>query len=70
MASDKPNSINSMGMEDLFGMMKTLGVSFDGVTTIDDMRTQVQAALDKAEKTSSWSARKVRYFFAVTLVKF
>ena len=63
MASDKPKSIDSMGFEELLAAMRNLGVSFDGVNTIDDMRTRVNAALNRAEKTSSWSAGQVRYFF-------
>lgn len=63
MASDKSKSIDSMGPEEIFATMKTLGVSFDGVNTIDDMRTRVKAALNRAEKTSSWSAGQVRYLF-------
>ena len=50
-----------MGPEEIFATMRTLGVSFDGVNTIDDMRTRVKAALNRAEKTSSWSAGQVRY---------
>lgn len=61
MASDKPKSIDSMGFEELFAAMRTLGLSFDGVKTDDDMKTRVNAALNRAEKTSSWSARQVRY---------
>ena len=30
--------IDGMGMEDMIDAMKTLGVCFDGVRTIDDMR--------------------------------
>ena len=63
MASDQSKSIDSMGVEEIFATMKTLGVSFDGVNTIDDMRTRVKAALNRAEKTSSWSAGQVRYLF-------
>ena len=52
-----------MGVEEIFATMRTLGVSFDGVNTIDDMKTRVKAALNRAEKTSSWSAGQVRYLF-------
>lgn len=61
MASDKPKSIDSMGFEELLTAMRTLGLSFDGVKSDDDMRTRVNAALNRAEKTSSWSAIQVRY---------
>lgn len=52
-----------MGVEEIFATMRTIGVSFNGVNTIDDMRTRVKAALTRAEKTSSWSAGQVRYLF-------
>ena len=61
MASDKPNSIDSMGFEELLAAMRTLGLSFNGVKTDDDMKTRINAALNGAEKTSSWSAIQVRY---------
>lgn len=61
MASDKPKSIDSMGFEELLAAMRTLGLSFNGVKTDDDMKTRINAALNGAEKTSSWSAIQVRY---------
>ena len=63
MASDNPKSIDSMEFQEIYATMGTLGLSFDGVKTIDDMRTRVKAALNRAEKTSNWSAGQVRYLF-------
>ena len=50
MTSDKLKIIHSMGMEDMIATMKTLGVCFDGVRTIDDMRTRVKATLKSGRK--------------------
>lgn len=65
MASGKAKSIDELNMMEIFGAMEALGVSFEGVITLDEMRSRVRTALNQAEKTSSWSAGQVRvlYFF-------
>lgn len=63
MASGKAKSIDEMNMVEMFGTMQALGVSFEGVNTLDEMRSRVRTVLNEAEKTSSWSAGQVRVFF-------
>lgn len=63
MASGKAKSIDEMDMVEMFGTMQALGVSFEGVNTLDEMRSRVRTVLNQAEKTSSWSAGQVRVFF-------
>ena len=65
MASGKAKSIDEMDMVEMFGTMQALGVSFEGVNTLDEMRSRVRTVLNRAEKTSSWSAGQVRVFFCL-----
>ena len=63
MACGKAKSIDEMDMVEMFGTMQALGVSFEGVNTLDEMRSRVRTVLNQAAKTSSWSAGQVRVFF-------
>ena len=62
MATGKKKRIDEMKMMELFKVMEVLGVSDEGVETLSDARSRVRSALNTDEKTSNWSAGKVRYF--------
>ena len=40
--------------------MSTLGVSADGLTTLDEMKAKVKEELNKSKKKATWTAGKVR----------
>ena len=60
MATDKSKSIDNMNMREIIGMMEALEVSFDGVETLDEMKSRVKKAV-REENTPSWSAGQVRF---------
>lgn len=60
MATGKTNNIDNMNMVDTFQTMQALGVSFEGVETLREMKSRVRTVLDQADKTSSWSAGQVK----------
>ena len=62
MATGKKKRIDELNMKELTKVMDVLGVSDEGVETLSDARSRVRSALNTAEKTSNWSAGKVRYF--------
>ena len=62
MATGKAKNIDEMKMRELIKMMEVLGVSDEEVENLSDARSRVKSALNAAEKTSDWSAGKVRYF--------
>ena len=49
-----------MNMVETFQTMQALGVSFEGVETLREMKSRVRTVLDQADKTSSWSAGQVK----------
>lgn len=61
MAPGKAKSVDEMTLMELFEMMKILDVSGNGLESVQQMRSRLKDALDQAEKTSNWSAGKVRY---------
>lgn len=60
MATGKTNNIDNMNMVETFQTMQALGVSFEGVETLREMKSRVRTVLDQADKTSSWSAGQVK----------
>ena len=60
MATGKTNNIDNMNMVETFQTMQALGVSFEGVETLSEMKSRVRTVLDQADKTSSWSAGQVK----------
>ena len=60
MATGKTNNIDNMNMVETFQTMQALGVSFEGVETLREMKSRVRTVLDQADKTSSWSAGQVQ----------
>lgn len=61
MAPGKAKSVDKMTLMELVEMMKILDVSDDGLESVEQMRSRLKDALNQAEKTSNWSAGKVRY---------
>ena len=62
MATGKAKSLDKMKMRELTEILEVLGLSDEGLENLSDARCRIRSALNAAEKMSSWSPGKVRYF--------
>jgi len=46
---------------DMVRTMMSLGVSYEGLRTLDEMKQRVKETLKLSEKKSSWTAKEVRF---------
>ena len=60
MATCQTNNIDNMNMVEMFQTMQALGMTIEGVRTLDEMKSRVRTVLNQADKTSSWSAGQVQ----------
>ena len=56
---DKINNIM-----DMVQTMASLGISSEGLQTLDEMKHRVKETLKTSEKKSSWTAKEVRFIRA------
>lgn len=63
MASSKTKTIDEI--DDVFGMFKTmeaLGISCEGLTTLEQMKTKVKTELNQSSNFPSWTAGQVSVY--------
>jgi len=61
MASGNSRTIEEIdNMVEMVNLIKTLGISHEGLETLEQMRARVRTALDSSVEKPSWTAGQVR----------
>ena len=70
MAAGKQKSLDEIeDFEEMIPLMKDLGISAKGLTSLEQMKDHIRTTLDQSSKLASWSAGQVLWLLLIVDIR-